>query len=141
MKITEIITEANNSDVNNDGIPDSQQTATPGMRSYTNLNNSDPYHPWRFGAMFLGGAGAPDGKYEHEPAKDGPNGQSLVISAYSEGELAILAQAAKAFGAEAAHLQLTPNGSTEVIDVNKTSIIRKVGPITRIEKTTVTIKK
>ena len=134
MKITEIITEGNNTDLNNDGIPDSQQTATPGMRSYTGLNNSDPYHPWRFGALFLGGAGAKDGKYEHEPVKDGPNGQSLVISAYSEGERAILDQAARAFGAEANHLQLTPDGSNEVPEINKNSPMRKVGAITRKSK-------
>ena len=141
MKIKDIILEANNSDIDNDGIPDSQQSATPGLRSHHKLDNSSPYAPWRFAAMFLGGAGAPDGKYEHEPAKEGPNGQSLIASAYTAGERAILDQAAKAFGPEANHLQLTPDGSTEVIDVNKTSIIRKVGPITRIEKTTVTIKK
>ena len=134
MRIRDIIVENNNSDLNNDGIPDSQQTATPGMRSYTSLNNSDPYHPWRFGAMFLGGAGAPDGKYEHEPAQDGPNGQSLVIAAYSDGERAILDQAAQAFGIEATHLQLTPDGSTEIKDVNNTSPTRRVGAITRKSK-------
>jgi hypothetical protein len=134
MKIKDIITEGNNTDLNNDGIPDSQQTATPGMRSYTGLNNSDPYHPWRFVALFLGGAGAKDGKYEHEPVKDGPNGQSLVISAYSEGERAILDQAARAFGAEANHLQLTPDGSNEVPEINKNSPMRKVGAITRKSK-------
>lgn len=129
MKIKDIITESNNSDLNNDGIPDSQQSATPGMRTYTSLNNSDPYHPWRFGALFLGGAGDKSGKYDHEPAKDGPNGQSLVAAAYSEGERAILDQAAAAFGAEASHIQLTPDGSNEVKDVNKTSPTRKVGAI------------
>jgi len=134
MKITEIITEGNNTDLDNDGIPDSQQTATPGMRSYTGLNNSDPYHPWRFGALFLSGAGAKDGKYEHEPVKDGPNGQSLVAAAYSQGERDILDQAARAFGVEANHLQLTPDGSNEVPEVNKTSPMRKVGAITRKSK-------
>jgi hypothetical protein len=134
MKITEIITEGNNSDVNNDGIPDSQQTATPGMRSYTELNNSNPYYPWRFGALYLSGAGAKDGKYEHEPVKDGPNGQALVAAAYTDGERAILDQAARAFGAEANHLQLTPDGSNEVPEVNKTSPMRKVGAIQRKSK-------
>lgn len=134
MKITEIITEGNNSDLNNDGIPDSQQAATPGLRSHPNLNNSDPYHPWRFAALFLGGAGAEDGKYDHEPAKNGPNGQALIASAYSKGERAILDQAAKAFGAEAEHIQLTSDDSTEVKDVNKTSPTRKVGAIQRKTK-------
>ena len=131
MKIRDIITEGNNTDLNNDGIPDSQQTATPGLRSHRDLNNSDPYHPWRFAALFLGGAGAPDGKYDHEPAKDGPNGQSLVAAAYTAGERQILDQAAQAFGVEAKHLQLTPDGSTEIPDVNKTSPTRRVGAIQR----------
>ncbi len=134
MKITEIITEGNNTDLNNDGIPDSQQTATPGLRSHQNLDNSSPYHPWRFAAYFLGGAGDPSGEYEHEPSKDGPNGQSLVAAAYSEGERRILDQAAKAFGPEADHIQLTPDGSTEVKEVNKTSPTRKVGAIQRRSK-------
>ena len=131
MKITEIITEANNTDLNNDGIPDSQQTATPGLRSHANLDNSSPYHPWRYAALFLAGAGDKSGEYEHQPAKDGPNGQSLVAAAYSEGERAILDQASKAFGPEAAYTQLTPDGSSEVKDIQKTSPERKVGAIQR----------
>lgn len=119
MKIKEVITETRDIDRNNDGIPDNQQKATPGMRSHHNLNNSDPYHPWRFAALFLGGAG--DGKYEHEPTRDGPNGQSLVTTVYSDGERKILDQAEKAFGREAAYKQLTPNGSTEMKEVNKAS--------------------
>jgi hypothetical protein len=130
MKIKDIIVEDNSSDLSNDGIPDSQQTATPGLRSYSNLNNSDPYHPWRFGALFLSGAGDTSGKYEHEPTKDGPNGQSFVAAAYSKGERAILDQAAAAFGIEAQHIQLTPDGSAEVDTVQKISPTRRVGPIT-----------
>jgi len=133
MKITEIIAESKK-DKDNDGIPDSHQTATPGLRSHHKLDNSSPYHPWRFAAYFLGGAGAPDGKYEHEPAKDGPNGQSLVAAAYSEGERKILDQAAKAFGWEANHTQLTPDGSSEVESVHKVSPTRKVGAIQRKTK-------
>lgn len=131
MKITEIIVETKKTDddSDNDGIPDSHQSATPGLRSHHKLDNSSPYAPWRFAAMYLGGAGAPDGEYEHEPSKEGPAGQSLIASAYTDGDRRILDQAAKAFGPEAAHLQLTPNGSTETDSVNKTSTTRRVGPI------------
>jgi hypothetical protein len=133
MKIREIIVEDTEIDItvksnvhhdNNDGIPDSHQSATPGLRSHVNLDNSSPYHPWRFAAYFLGGAGAEDGKYHHEPKKDGPNGQSLVAAAYSDGERRILDQAARAFGVEARHVQLTPDGSTEVSDTHKVSPVR-----------------
>ena len=122
MKITEIIVESSDLDANADGIPDSHQTATPGLRSHAKLDNSSPYAPWRFAAYFLAGAGAPDGKYEHEPAKVGPNGQALIAAAYSAGERAILDQAARAFGPDADHIQLTPDGSAEVKDVNIVSV-------------------
>ena len=146
MKIKDIIIETkkvvDHGDADNNGIPDSHESATPGMRSHHHLDNSSPYHPWRFAAYFLGGAGAADGKYEHEPKKDGPNGQSLITAAYTDGERRILDQAAKAFGPEATDfIQLTPNGSTETDTVHKVSPHRTVGPIVRIEKTTVIVKK
>lgn len=131
MKITEIITENKLIDKDNDGIPDSHQSATPGMRTFPKLQNSDPYHPWRFGAMFLGGAGDASGKYEHEPNRDGPNGQCLAAAAYSDGEKRILDQAAKAFGWEATYRQLTPDGSSEVDSVNKVSPMTPKGPVKR----------
>jgi len=136
MKINEIIFESKknvDSDANNDGIPDSHQTATPGLRSHPKLDNSSPYHPWRFAAHFVGGA---DGKnpYEHEPTRDGPNGQALITVSYTDADRAILDQAQKAFGWEADHIDLAPDGSTEVEDVNKISTTRKVGAITRKAK-------
>jgi hypothetical protein len=135
MRIRDIIVETKiDLDSNNDGLPDSHQSATPGLRSHYKLDNSSPYHPWRFAALFLGGAGDKSGAYEHEPAKDGPSGQSLITAAYSEGEQAILDQASKAFGPEAAFRQLTPNGSTEIESVNKTSPTRQVGAIQRKSK-------
>jgi hypothetical protein len=125
MKIKDIIVEAKeNTDLNNDGIPDSHQSATPGLRRHTNLDNSSPYHPWRFAAYFLAGAGAPDGKYEHEPKRDGPNGQSLIAAVYSDGERRILDQAARAFGPLADHIKLTSDGSKEVLDVHIVSPVR-----------------
>jgi hypothetical protein len=120
MKITEIITEASK-------IPSSQVSATPGMRKHVSLDNSSPYAPWRFAAHFLGGAGAPDGKYEHEPEKEGPSGQSFVTAAYSSGDQAILDQAERAFGVSSQ--RMTPNGSTEDSDIHKISPHRQVGDI------------
>jgi hypothetical protein len=131
MKIKDIISEAKvRDDADKDGIPDSQQTATPGMRSHHKLDNSSPYAPWRFAAHFLSGAGAPDGKYEHQPEHEGPNGQNLIAVVYSDGDAKILDQASKAFGPAAGYKQLTPNGSSETEATNKISPTRKVGPIT-----------
>lgn len=125
MKIKDIIVETKeNVDTNNDGIPDSHQSATPGLRSHPNLDNSSPYHPWRYAAYFLGGAGSKDGKYEHEPRRDGPNGQALIAAAYTQGERDILDQASKAFGWEADHIKLSPDGSSETQDVHRVSPVR-----------------
>ena len=134
MKIRDIIVEDRKEDKDNDGIPDSHQSATPGMRSHHKLDNSSPYAPWRFAAHFISGAGAPDGKYDHEPQKEGPNGQSLIAVAYTDGDAKILDQATKAFGPEAGYKQLTPNGSSEIDATNKVSPTRKVGPITLKKK-------
>ena len=69
MKIREVIVEDQkvHTDLNNDGIPDSHQSATPGMRAHHDLVNSDPYAAWRYAAYYLPGAGAADGKYHHQP--------------------------------------------------------------------------
>jgi len=128
MKIHEVITETTKVSVTNDydnnGIPDSHTSAAPGMRSHTNLNSSNPYPVWRYAAHFLAGAGAADGRYHHKPRKDGPSGQRLIAAAYTDGERRILDQASQAFGSEAQHLQLTPDGSTEVADTHIISPVR-----------------
>ena len=72
----------------------------------------------------LPGAGAADGKYHHQPKRRGPVGQALVATAYSEGERRILDQASKAFGWEANHTAITPDGSKEVDDVHRVSPVR-----------------
>ena len=107
--------------------------STPGLRSHPKLDNSSPYHPWRFAAHFLGGA---DGKndYEHEPSRDGPNGQALITVSYTQAEEDMINQAEKAFGWEANHTRLTPKGSTEVDIINKVSPTRRVGDIQIVVK-------
>lgn len=104
-------------------IPDSHAPATPGMRIHNKLDNSNPYHPWRFAASFLAGA---DGKnpYEHEPSRDGPMGQFLTTTAYTPEERAMLQQAEKAFGWEANPQKVTPDGSNEADSIHRTSPIK-----------------
>jgi hypothetical protein len=114
MRAREFISEKVNK------IPANQQSATPGMRSHPSLDNSSPYHPWRFSAHFLAGANGVD-DYEHQPDRDGPAGQALVTVAYSKGDAAIIDQAEKAFGKEARHKKLSPPGSSEESDVGTTS--------------------
>jgi len=116
MRANEFVTE-------NQKFPESHQDATPGMRSHPNLDNSSPYHPWRYSAHYLAGA---DGKnpYEHEPEREGPNGQALITVAYTKAEADMVRQAEKAFGREAGGKMLTPMGSTEMADTNKQSVTK-----------------
>jgi hypothetical protein len=104
-------------------MPKSHVSATPDMRTHPGLDNSSPYAPWRFAAHFLAGA---DGKnpYEHEPDKNGPNGQKLVTISYTDEEEAMIRQAERAFGSQARAKELTPRGSTEAEYVQKTSPIK-----------------
>jgi hypothetical protein len=121
MKIREIIVEAKvkTIDRDSDGLPDSHVTATPGMKTHPQLDNSSPYAPWRFAAHYLPGAGNKDGSWDHEPKKDGPIGQKLVTVAYSEADEHIINMAEKKFGAKST--RITPNGSSEETDVTNTS--------------------
>lgn len=101
-------------------IPKAQLASVPGMRSHPNLDNSSPYAPWRFAALYLGGAGT--GEYEHDPTPNGPIGQSLTTVAYSDGDKAIIDQAEKKFGAKSK--QISPNGSSEDDTTHKTSPVQ-----------------
>ena len=96
-------------------MPKSHISAVSGMKSHDNLDNSSPYHPWRFASNFLPGA---DGKnpYAFDPQRDGPNGQALVTVGFTKEEDAMIKQAEKAFGWEAKHRTITPSGSKEQDD-------------------------
>lgn len=130
MRIRDIITEDQEVGEKQDHkIPADQKAAVPGMEKRPDMDNSSPYPGWRYSTTYLPGAGAKDGKYEHEPVKDGPIGQKLVTLAYSDGDEQILAQADKAFGTTA-H-RLSSRRSEEATDVHKVSPHRNPGPITR----------
>jgi hypothetical protein len=98
-------------------IPKSQLNVVPGMKTHPKLDNSSPYAPWRFAALYLGGAGT--GEYEHDPTPDGPIGQALTTVAYSDGDKKIIDQAEKKFGAKSK--QISPNGSIEDPTAHKVS--------------------
>ena len=81
------------------------------------MNNSNPYHSYRFGLAL---AGSPD----HTIDKDGPIGQQLVTIGYSEADDEIIKAAEKAIGAKS-HSITTPN-SKEIDDTNNVSPIAKI---------------
>jgi len=77
----------------------------PGARYYPELDNSSPYHSYRFGMAL---AGAPDIDME----KEGPTGQKMVTISYTDACDEIIDSAATHLGFK--HKKLTPKGSNEL---------------------------
>jgi len=72
-----------------------QLDAMPGMEVLPGLDNSNPYHMWRF----IVAAGALDGKGNgYKMSKDGPLGQKLNTISYTPEDAAIINATAKALG-------------------------------------------
>lgn len=112
MKINEIVTESQ--------LRKSASASIPGAKKWNGLDNSSPYHAFRFGIAL---AGAPD----KEMPLDGPFGQKLLTIGYSDADNEIIKATADMFGFDAE--QLTPEGSTESDSVNNTSPVKACGPV------------
>jgi hypothetical protein len=91
----------------------------PGMHKYPGLDNSNPYHMWRY----MIAAGAYDGKGNgYRLAKDGPIGQKLTTMSYTDEDAAILNDTAKSFGVK--KKQVSSIRSVEPENIHKTSPIK-----------------
>lgn len=86
--------------------------AIPGAHIYPDLDNSNPYHSYRFGVAM---AGMP----EFPTDRDGPSGQHMVTIGYSKACDEITGAAAKHLGFS--RNTLTPKGSKETDTVGKMS--------------------
>ena len=91
---------------------DTARAAMPNATVWPELDNSSPYHAFRFGVAL---AGSPDKVYP----KDGPTGQKMVTVAYTQAEQDILKHTAKKMGFKPKHISKPP--SEETGDVNKSS--------------------
>jgi hypothetical protein len=107
MKVKDIILE---DDLNN--FSDSAHAAMPNATVWPDLDNSSPYHAFRFGVAL---AGSPDKVYP----KDGPTGQKMVTVAYTQEEQEILKHTGKKMGFKGKHISNPP--SEETADVSKAS--------------------
>lgn len=88
------------------------RSAIPDSEYWPDLDNSSPYHSFRFSVAM---AGEP----EVSMAKEGPSGQKLVTVAYTKAERDIIDATAKTMGYKPK--QLSTPGSTETDDVHTTS--------------------
>jgi hypothetical protein len=90
----------------------SAKSAMPNASVWPELDNSSPYHAFRFGVAL---AGSP----EKTMPKDGPTGQHMVTVAYTKEEQAILDTTGKRMGFT--HRNIANPSSEETTDVQKTS--------------------
>ena len=98
--------------IEDEGFDPSAKAAMPNASVWPDLDNSSPYHAFRFGVAL---AGSPD----KSMPKDGPTGQHMVTVAYTKEEQAILDQTGKRMGFK--HNAIARPPSEETADVNKSS--------------------
>ena len=108
MKIREIIEEGK--------LRTDSYYALPNTRIHPTLDNSCPYHAYRFGVAL---AGAPDSKTD----KDGPIGQKMTTISYTDVDDEIIRKAEKEIGARGQ--AITSSKSQEYPDTNTTSPVAK----------------
>jgi hypothetical protein len=114
MKITEIITES--------VLTKSAKAAIPNLEVYDDLDNSSPYHMYRFGVAL---AGAPDlGGDDY-----GPTRSNLITIGYSDADQEIIDATKKSMGRKST--RITNKYSREVDAVNKQSPVQPKGPVKR----------
>ena len=108
MKIQEIVRE--------DKLRADSYHALPNTRIHPTLDNSCPYHSYRFGVAL---AGSPDNNFD----KDGPIGQKMTTIGYTEADNEIIKKAEKEMGATGKNI--TSKSSNEYPGTNTVSPVAK----------------
>lgn len=101
--------------INENKLSKDADNAVPGMKTWPELDNSSPYHGYRFGMAL---AGSP----EEGMDRDGPVMQKLITVSYTDAEEEIVNAAGKKLGFRSKNL--TSRDSKET-DVNAASPIAK----------------
>jgi hypothetical protein len=102
-----------------------QYNAIPNAHFFPDLDNSSGYKAYRYGVAM---AGMPD--YPMDLA--GPTGLKTVTVGYSDADDIIIDSTSKLFGAQ--KVRLTPRGSNEPTDTNKTSPVSDWNPRNKSKK-------
>ena len=106
MRAKEFIREGKNK------MPDSATQGIPNAHRWDELDNSSPYHAYRFGIAL---AGMPD----YPMNLEGPVGQKTVTIGYTEADDEIIQATGKHLGFQG--IVLTPRGSKELSDTETKS--------------------
>lgn len=123
MKITEIINEGRpHKKTKAEKLTKSAKEAIPNLEVYDDLDNSSPYHMYRFGIAL---AGSPD----IETDSSGPTRSNLVTIGYTDADQDIIDATKRAQGRTAT--RITNKYSQEVDNVNTKSPVQPKGPVKR----------
>lgn len=101
--------------INENKLSDNAANAIPGAKSWPELDNSSPYHGYRFGVAL---AGSPTENMD----RDGPVMQKMVTVSYTDADEEIVNAAGRKMGFKSKNL--TTRDSTET-DVNSASPVAK----------------
>lgn len=110
MRAKEFVQEAKKS------VRKSVKSSLPGGKIHPSLDNSNPYHSYRYGVAM---AGAPD----DDMYKDGPYGSKLMTVGYTEADREIIAKAEKIMGVKSS--AISSNDSSEIDTINTASPVAK----------------
>ena len=108
MRYSEIIGESRGKGK----LPKNSRYGIPSARIWPELDNSSPYHAFRFGVAM---AGSPDKDMDRE----GPTGQKMVTLGYTPEDEEIATSAGRKLGFKSK--QLTSKGSKEMPSINRAS--------------------
>lgn len=97
-------------------IRQSAKSALPSGRIHPELDNSNPYHSYRYGVAL---AGSPDDAMY----KDGPYGSKMMTVGYTEADREIIKKADKIIGVKSN--PISSNDSSEIEAINTTSPVAK----------------
>jgi hypothetical protein len=111
MKIRDLMTALQEGKGRNT-LPLSAVDAVPGAQRWDALDNSSPYHSYRFGVAL---AGMPD----YPMNLEGPSGQKMVTVSYSEADEDIIKATGRHLGFQG--VVMTPRTSKELSDTEAVS--------------------
>lgn len=94
----------------------SVKSSLPSGRIHPSLDNSNPYHSYRYGIAL---ATSPD----DDMYTDGPYGSKLMTVGYTEADREIIKRADKIMGVKSS--ALSSNDSSEIDTINTTSPVAK----------------
>jgi hypothetical protein len=123
MRAREFVTEGRTGSITTD-----VGRALPGAFKIPKLQNTDPYHQYRFGVAIAGAKGAEQRRKDGVPPFDGPDsvfGENEIVVSYDPHVVDYIHDALRAMGMSPSDaIQIGTMASEEATDVDKVSPVK-----------------